>query len=113
MKIFTAISDFISDFWDWGGWQTIGSVFTVIWFIVENGISFLTGLFNDILTLVDGITGVSLQAASTTFFSSEPILLANYLLPVDTMLQSLALIVTLIPIAIIIRIVKSFIPTVA
>lgn len=113
MKIFELIADWIGDFWDWAGWKTFLLIGTTVWFTMKSAKDFFVSFINDILQLVQSFTNINLSAASTTFFTSNAVQLGNYLFPFDVLLQSLALVIVIYPIAVTIRVIKSWFPTVS
>lgn len=113
MNIFNVIASWLTNFWKWGAWKILALVLFTHWYFKKILTTYVQNLINEILSLVDTLMNFSLVTASTTFFTSEPVQLANYIFPLDTLLQGLAIIVLIYPVAIIIRVIKSFIPTVS
>ena len=113
MNIFQALAHFIKSFWDWAGWKSILLLAGALWFILKEGLGFVLGFLNTIGTLANTLTDFDLTAASTAFFSNDIIKLANFFVPLDVMMQSLAIIVIAFPIAVTVRIIKSWLPTVS
>lgn len=90
-------------------WGPVGTSIAFCIGVLISAITFFNDLWNNLFAKIDAMITPNLPSG----FDLSPLALMNYIVPFDTMLTYTTALFGLYVVCVIIRIVKSFIPTVA